>query len=252
MLNFRLLAPSALIDLNRIPELADMKLSPSRLSFGAMVRQRQLEKSVELTKLAPIFGEAVKQIGHRQTRNRGTFGGSLCHLDPSAELPSLSVLHDAVLTAQSRAGERHISIHDFIQGAMSNGLEVGEILTRIDMTPWPAGHGYAFIEHARRAGDFALSSASCLLMLDSAGAVDRIAICIGGLGDKPLRLRQSENALKGKVLDEALIHAAGEEARACPADGSLHASAEFKQQIAATLTCRALRLALQRAKGGAA
>ena len=252
MLNFRLLAPAALIDLNRVPELAEMRLGSDRLSFGAMVRQRQLEKSAELAALAPIFAEAVKQIGHRQTRNRGTFGGSLCHLDPSAELPSLSVLHDAIVTAQSRAGERQISIHDFIQGAMSNGLETGEILTRIEMAPWPAGHGYAFIEHARRAGDFALSSAGCLLTLDGAGAIDRIAICVGGLGDKPLRLRKSEDAFKGKVLSEELILAAGEEARACPADGSLHASAEFKQQIAATLTGRALRLALHRAKGGTA
>jgi carbon-monoxide dehydrogenase medium subunit len=247
MLNFRLLAPSALVDLNQIPELSVMTLGCELLSFGAMVRQRQLEKSAELAKLAPIFLEAVKQIGHRQTRNRGTFGGSLCHLDPSAELPALCLLQDARLTVQSRSATRQISIHDFIQGAMSNDLAQGEILTRIDIAPWPAGHGYAFLEHARRAGDFALSSAGCLLTLDRQGAVERLALCIGGLGDKPLRLRQSEAALQGKILTEEGMAAAAEEARACPADGSLHASAAFKQQIAATLTLRALRLALQRA-----
>jgi carbon-monoxide dehydrogenase medium subunit len=252
MMNFRLLAPAALIDINNIVELGEMTISDSKISFGAMVRQRCLERDEALKKIAPIFGEAVLQIGHRQTRNRGTIGGSLCHLDPSAELPALCVLHDARLTLAGQTAKREVSIHDFIKGAMANGLSAGEMLTHVEITPWPKKHGYAFIEHARRAGDFALSSASCLMTLDQSGAVDRIAICVGGLGDKPVRLRQTEAAAKGMKFSQEIMDAADHEARSCSADGSLHASADFKRQIAATLAKRALRLAYERASGGGA
>lgn len=251
MLNFRLLSPKALVDLNRVPQLGEMHVSASHISLGSMVRQRMLERDAALRSIAPIFEEAVKQIGHRQTRNRGTVGGSLCHLDPSAELPALCVLHDARLTLQSDKSKRELSIHDFIKGAMSTDLASGEILTRIEIDPWPKGHGYAFIEHARRLGDFALSSASCLLTLDRKGAVDRLALCVGGLGDKPVRLVKLEAATKGQFITQDIMDAADEEARSCQADGNLHASADFKRQIAATLAKRALRMAYERVKGGA-
>ena len=252
MMNFRLLSPAALIDLNRVAELGEMKVSANGLTFGAMVRQRVLERDSTLKAVAPIFAEAVQQVGHRQTRNRGTIGGSLCHLDPSAELPALCVLHDARLTVVGNKVQREVSIHDFIKGAMSNGLAAGEMLTKIDITPWPKGHGYAFIEHARRAGDFALSSASCLVTLDEKGAIDRLALCVGGLGDKPMRLRKTEMAAKGHRLTSDLLEAAAAEARSGSADGSLHASAAFKRQIAATLIKRAFTLAVERVSGGAA
>ena len=252
MMNFRLLAPAALIDLNKIAELGEMTLSTGTLSFGAMVRQRMLERDPALKAVAPIFAEAVQQVGHRQTRNRGTIGGSLCHLDPSAELPALCMLHDARLTLVKDKARREVSIHDFIKGAMSNDLSSGEMLTRIDITPWPKGHGYAFLEHARRAGDFAMSSASCLVTLDRKGMIERLAICVGGLGDKPVRLHKTEAAAKGQGLTQDMLDAAGDEARSCPADGNLHASAAFKRQIAATLTKRALKLAFERVSGGVA
>lgn len=240
MLNFRLLAPTALVDLNGLEELRGISIENGRLSFGAMARQREIERHTGLAEIAPIFAQAVREIGHRQTRNRGTIGGSLCHLDPSAELPMLCMLHDATLTIQSAGGTRQVAVRDFIQGAMSPGLEAGEMLTRIEMDAWPQRHAFAFLEHARRSGDYAMSSAACLLTFDANGAIDRAAICVGGLGDRPARLPKAEQSLLGTRPDEQLFAQAAEETADLPAEGSIHASAAFKRQIASTLVRRAL------------
>ena len=247
MLNFRLLAPTALVDINGLEELRGISSSDGRLTFGAMARQRDIERHEGLAAIAPVFGETVREIGHRQTRNRGTIGGSLCHLDPSAELPMLCVLHDAWLTVQSTEGARRVHVCDFIQGAMSPGLETGEILTRIEMEAWPQGHGYAFLEHARRAGDFAMSSAACLLTFDAQGVVTRASVCVGGLGDRPVRLDVAESLLTGKTPGLPLFAQVADEISGLPADGSIHASASFKRQIARTLLQRALIRASERA-----
>lgn len=240
MLNFRLLAPTALVDINGLEELRGISIRDGRLSFGAMARQREIERHAGLAEIAPIFAQAVREIGHRQTRNRGTIGGSLCHLDPSAELPMLCMLHDASLTIQSAGGTRQVAVRDFIQGAMSPGLEAGEMLTRIEMDAWPQRHAFAFLEHARRSGDYAMSSAACLLTFDAKGAIDRAAICVGGLGDRPARLPKAEKSLLGTRPDEQLFAQAAEETADLPAEGSIHASAAFKRQIASTLVRRAL------------
>ena len=247
MLNFRLLAPAALVDINGLTELRGISCSDGGLSFGAMVRQRDIERDSTLAGFAPIFAEAVREIGHRQTRNRGTIGGSLCHLDPSAELPMLCVLHDASLTIQSTSGSRRVQASDFIQGAMSPGLEAGEILTRIEMNAWPQGHGHAFLEHARRSGDFAISSAACLMTFDPQGVVTRASICVGGLGERPVRLSAAEKMLTGQKPCLPLFAQLAEEISGLPADGSIHASAPFKRQIARTLVQRALIRASARA-----
>jgi len=150
------------------------------------------------------------------------------------------VLHDASLTIQSAGGSRRVAVHDFIQGAMSPGLEAGEMLTSIEMEAWPQGHAFAFLEHARRAGDYAMSSAACLLTFDGQGAIARAAICVGGLGDRPARLTHAEQSLLGARPDEQLFAQVAEEVERLPAEGSIHASAPFKRQIARTLVRRAL------------
>ena len=144
-------------------------------------------------------------------------------------------------------GTRKVQVHDFIQGAMSPGLETGEILTCIEMEAWPRGHGYAFLEHAKRTGDFAISSAACLMTFDARGVVSRASICIGGLGDRPLRLNGAETKLIGKKPGLHLFAQLAEEVSGLPAEGSIHASVSFKRQIARTLLQRALILASARA-----
>src|SRR5262245_35799188 len=153
MLNFRVVAPDHLIDLNRIDALSTIAIADGVGRFGAMARQRDLEFSPAVASAFPIMQEALHHVGHRQTRNRGTFGGSLCHLDPSAELVNMVSLHDGALEATSRTGHRTIPIADWVTGAMSHALAAGELLTCITLRAWPAGHGYAFEEFARRHGD---------------------------------------------------------------------------------------------------
>jgi len=247
MLNFRLLAPQHLIDLSQIDELRTCVITSDKIRIGAMKSQRELENSAELARVAPIFPEAIRQIGHRQTRNRGTIGGSLCHLDPSAELPALALLHDAIFEIESSEGARHVKAQDFIQGAMNPALEEGEILTHVEMPVWQSGHGFAFLEHARRAGDFALASAGILVAANSEGRIARLSICIGGLGDRPMRLAAAEGELIGARPGKETFNRAASHIAALPAEGSIHASAAYKRRIAETLLKRALEAACDRA-----
>lgn len=247
MLNFRLLAPGRLVDINSIAEMRVLEVTSNRIRIGAMVRQRELERSEQLAQVAPIVREAVRQIGHVQTRNRGTIGGSLCHLDPSAELPLIALLHDAVLLIESPRGKRKLAASAFIMGAMNSALEAGEILTEVEFDAWPVGHGYNFCEHSRRAGDFALASVGVLLTADKSARIDRIAICVGGLADRPVRLVEAERDLVGKALDEETASRAASCVSSLAADGSIHASAAYKRRIAETLVRRCLASAWARA-----
>src|SRR5258705_1391469 len=140
MLNFRVVAPDHLVDLNRIAALSGIEIAGGVGCFGAMTRQRDLEFSPHVAQVFPIITEALQHVGHRQTRNRGTFGGSLCHLDPSAELVNMAVLHDGVLEAKSRGGTRAIKAADWADGIMTNALAPGAILTGIELRTWPARH----------------------------------------------------------------------------------------------------------------
>src|SRR5436190_23177398 len=127
MLNFRVVAPDHLIDLNRIAALCYIAIADGTGRFGAMTRQRDLEFSPAVARAFPILQEALRHVGHRQTRNRGTFGGSLCHLDPSAELVNMVALHDGMLEAAGRGGRRAIGMADWVTGTMSHALADGEL-----------------------------------------------------------------------------------------------------------------------------
>src|SRR5882672_9483420 len=137
MLNFRVVAPDHLVDLNRIAALSYIKIADGAGRFGAMTRQRDLEFSSDVKAAFPIMHEALQHVGHRQTRNRGTFGGSLCHLDPSAELVNMAALHDGVLEAASRGASRRIKMADWVAGIMTHSLEAGELLVAVELRAWP-------------------------------------------------------------------------------------------------------------------
>src|SRR5882762_2814799 len=137
MLNFRVVAPDHLVDLNRIAALSGIEIAGGVGCFGAMTRQRDLAFSPHVAQVFLIITEALAHVGHRQTRNRGTFGGSLCHLDPSAELVNMVALHDGVLEAASRSGRRTIRMADWVSGAMTHALAPGEMLTGIELRIWP-------------------------------------------------------------------------------------------------------------------
>jgi aerobic carbon-monoxide dehydrogenase medium subunit len=247
MLNFRVVAPDHLIDLNRIKPLSHISMIDDAFCrFGAMTRQRDLEFSAEVMRAFPIIPEALQHVGHRQTRNRGTFGGSLCHLDPSAELVNLVALYDGTLQATNRAGSRPIKMLEWITGIMTNSLQPDEILAGIDLKAWPPGHGYAFEEFARRHGDFAIAAVSCLIELAADGTIARAAVCVSGLGPAPVRLAQAERLLVGQLPSHEAFRAAAVEAEALEAATDIYVSGAYRQHLARILTYRALERAVAR------
>jgi carbon-monoxide dehydrogenase medium subunit len=250
MLNFRVVAPDHLIDLNRVAGLSYIAIAEGMGRFGAMTRQRDVEFSGDVAKTFPVLHEALKHVGHRQTRNRGTFGGSLCHLDPSAELVNMAALHDGVLEAASRGGRRKIKIADWVRGIMTNALAPGEILTGVELKAWPSGHGYAFEEFARRHGDFAIAAVGCLLTLEANGTIGRAALCVSGLGPAPVRVETAERLLVGSKSSHETFRAAAIEAEALDAMSDAFVTAAYRKHLARVLTYRVLERAVARAQPG--
>jgi carbon-monoxide dehydrogenase medium subunit len=249
MLNFRVVTPDHLIDINRVKPLSHISMIGSSFCrFGAMTRQRDLEFSDDVMRVFPIIPEALQHVGHRQTRNRGTFGGSLCHLDPSAELVNLVALHDGVLQATNRAGARPIGIADWITGIMTHSMERGELLAGIDLQIWPQGHGYAFEEFARRHGDFAIAAVGCLIDLGADGTIARAALCVSGLGPAPVRVTKAERLLVGELPSHEAFRAAAVEAEALDAESDIYVSGAYRQHLARILTYRALERAVERGR----
>ncbi|MGE0036567.1 MAG: xanthine dehydrogenase family protein subunit M [Xanthobacteraceae bacterium] len=249
MLNFRFVQPDHIIDLNRVEGLSYIREANSALEVGGMTRQRDLEFSDVVRARWPIIHEALLQVGHRQTRNRGTIGGSLCHLDPAAELVTLACGHDATVTVAGPNGRRTIPFAEFPVGYMTPALELNEMLIAISFPQWAAGHGYAFVEFSRRHGDFAITSAAALLEGDAAGKITRASVTLGGMGIAPVRAREVEATLVGQVPAGELFRDACESCRAFEALDDVHAPASYRQHLATVLSRRALEKAYARLTG---
>ena len=247
MLNMRYVLPDHLIDLNKITALSYIRETDGVIEFGAMTRQRDIEFSDVVKSRFPIIHEAILNVGHRQTRNRGTIGGSLCHLDPSAELPVVAMAMDAQLLIRSTRGGRTIAMAQFPAGYMTSSLTADEMLCEIRLRPWPAGHGYAFLEFSRRKGDFAIVSVAALIVLDCAGRIARASLTLGGVGPTPLRMPGVEASLAGACADAACIERAAAQCARIDALSDPAVPAWYRQHLAAVLAQRALTKAVERA-----
>ena len=243
MLNMRFVLPDHIVDLNRVEGLSYIRDTGSALEIGAMTRQRELEFSDAVRAHWPIMHEALLQVGHRQTRNRGTIGGSLCHLDPAAELVSLATAYDATVTVVGPNGQREIAFADFPAAYMAPAIEQNELVTAVRLPRWSPSHSYAFIEFSRRHGDFAITSAAVLLEVDGAGKITRASVTLGGVGTAPIRAREVEQAIVGQVPKGELFRAACESCRKFEALEDVHAPASYRQHLAAVLSRRALEKA---------
>jgi carbon-monoxide dehydrogenase medium subunit len=248
MLNFRLLAPEHLIDLNRVQELSGIRETGGQIVFGAMTRQREIEFSPLVQQRLPLLAEAMQWVGHRQTRNRGTLGGSLCHLDPSAEQPAVAMAMDATLVVVGPAGRRELPMRAFAVDLMTPALEDGEILTEVRITPWSPAHGWAFLEFARRHGDYAIVAVAVLLEFDAGGHASRVSITLGGVAATAIRVPEAEAALLGSALSTADIAAAAECCGQVDALGDPQVPAWYRQRLARTLCERAIPIAAARAR----
>jgi aerobic carbon-monoxide dehydrogenase medium subunit len=250
MLNMRYVLPDHVIDLNRVDGMSYIHERDGVLEIGAMTRQRDIEFSDLVAKRCPLMHEAIRQVGHRQTRNRGTLGGSLCHLDPSAELVSCAAALDATVTVAGRDGSRSIDFKVFPIAYMTPALEPDELLTGARFPCWPASHGHAFVEFARRHGDFAIVSAAVLIEEDTSGKVTRASVTLGGMGPAPVRASEVERMLIGETIAEKRLREICETLRACEAVDDIHAPASYRQQLATVLPRRALLKAHERIATG--
>jgi carbon-monoxide dehydrogenase medium subunit len=249
-MNYRLARPALLIDLNRVSELNYIHLSDAgELQVGAMTRQLELEKSPLVAQVAPLLFEAVPQIAHPQIRNRGTLGGSLSHADPAAELPVVARALDARFLARSENGERWISAEDFFLGIFTTELEPEEILVEVVYPPMPPRSGWAFLEFARRQGDYALAGLAALVSLDESGLCQRIRLVYLNSGEVPTVASQAAAHLEGYPVTPDHIKAAAKAVGSeLEPQGNIHASAAYQQHLAQVLTVRALGLAFSRAQ----
>ncbi len=205
MLNFRIAQVDNLIDLSQIAEIKKIEKTSECIYIGSMVSQRELADSSILEKYLPIFKFALSFVGHVQTRNRGTIGGSLCHLDPSAELPLLAIALEAELHVSSTEGARRIPAHEFAEYMLSPSIEEDEILTHIRL-PIKSWNGWGFTEYSRRHGDFAIVAATCLIKWNENYAIEEIVLAAGGLCDVPFRLTELEMQLIGKDINQIHVN----------------------------------------------
>ena len=253
VMNFRLAQPALLVDLNRLAELDFVRRSADGgLAIGAMTRQRRLEREPLVAELAPLLAEAVPFVAHPQIRNRGTVGGSLAHADPAAELPAVAVALDARFRLVRQGGERRVAARDFFAGLFATALEPDEVLAEVEIPPLLPRTGWAFMEVARRHGDYAQVGIAALVTLDEAGRCAASRLVYLSVGDAPVETQGAARALAGEVLSPEAIRAAAEAAgEEIDPTGDIHASADFKRHLARVLARRALATAAERARGGA-
>jgi CO/xanthine dehydrogenase FAD-binding subunit len=250
LLNFRLVRPAYLVDLNEIPGLDHIRIDGGRLAIGAMTRQRAVETSALVRERCPLLAEAMPQIGHVQIRNRGTIGGSLAHADPAGELPAVVAALGGELVLRSTRGERRLTPEQFFVGYLTTAVEPDELLVETCMPVVPVRTGTAFLEMSRRHGDFAIAGVAATLTVDEAGICTACSIALTGVGPTPVLAREAGRGLVGgKATAEAFAEAGRRVAAALTPDSDLHASSDYRKHLAGVLTRRALTLAAERAGG---
>lgn len=249
-MNFRVVQPSVLIDLNRIRELDYVREDGDVLRIGAMTRERTLEFDPRLEKWSPLLHEAMPHVAHPQIRNRGTLGGSLANADPAAELPVIMLALAARLKVRSADQERWVAAGDFFSGMFTTDLGPGEMLVEIELPSHPRRTGWSFLEVAPRAGDYALMGVAALVTVDEGRICTAAKLVFLNAGDGPVDAREAARILEGQsleegtVIEESAAHASENEVNPF---GNVHTSPEFQRHLARVLAIRALKLAYQRA-----
>jgi len=248
-MNFRIVQPGVLIDLNRVPELSYICEEDNVIRIGAMARERHLEFDSAIANHTPLLAEAAPFIAHPQIRNRGTIGGSLVNADPAAELPVLMLALSARLRAKSVSGERWIAAQDFFAGMFTTALTPDEILVEIKLPFMAPRTGWSFMEVAPRAGDYALMGVATLVTLDEYGKCKEAKLVYLNAGDGPVDAKEAAGILAGETLSDALIGSAAAVASEKEINpfGNVHTSPEFQRHLANVLTRKALKQAMQRA-----
>jgi CO/xanthine dehydrogenase FAD-binding subunit len=250
LMNFRLAQPAHLIDINFIDGLDYIKSENGSIKIGCLVRQSGLLNNSLIQQRCPLLAEALAQVGYEQTRNRGTFCGSLAHADPAAELPAVLLVLDGVITVRSAAKVRDIAARDFFVSYLTTAVSSDEIIVEASVPEMPSKTGSSFVEFARRFGDFAIVGVAALLELNDESITDA-RIALTGVGDRPWRERGVEGKLLGqKASAELFNEIASEVAARIEPSSDIHASESYRRSLAKVLTKRALGEAWRRAQNG--
>lgn len=242
MLAYRLASPDLLVDLKYLKNLDAIAIAEDGVRLGAKVRWCDIEADKRLAVSHPLLAEAIKHVAHYQVRNRGTVGGSVAHADPSAEMPGIALTCEAKLTIVGPSGTRIEEAADFFVGPLQTTLESDEILTEIHLPAWNAERKWAFLEFARRKGDFAMAGVALYYDLDGKGRMVGAHVGAIGIADRPIRLTEVEDLLNGNALTEKLIAAASTRARQTvnpPSD--IHAPGAYRAALVSTLLARGLK-----------
>jgi aerobic carbon-monoxide dehydrogenase medium subunit len=239
-MNFRLLRPSIIIDINELKELSAIGAKDQSVSIGALTRHAAFHRDIAAGPLGRLLTKVVRHIAHFPIRQRGTFGGSLAHADPAAEWCLVATTLGAQIVARSSRGERVIASREFFKGTFTTALAADEILSEIRLPMMADDWRTGFNEFSRRAGDFALGMALAALRIES-GVVTEARLGIGGVSDRAIRLEKLEQSLVGKPASPQTFDAVAQEAReAVIPTADIHASAEYRRDLIATVVKRAL------------
>jgi CO/xanthine dehydrogenase FAD-binding subunit len=243
MLAMRLARPAKLIDILRLPELAGIRTEKAAVVVGATTRQAEAERDPTIAEGVPMLARVLPWVGHPPTRNRGTIGGSIANADPSAEIPLVTVTLGADIMLATPDGPKSIAAGDFFIGPMVTSISQGECVSSIRFPVWPHQRiGVGFFEISARRSDFAFVAAAAQVALDEEGRCIEVALGLGGVGDRPLRLDVS--SLVGTGLDAGPVKdAVNGASTGIDAMSDLHASAAYRRRVAVTLCIRALEQA---------
>ena len=252
LLNFRLLRPVALIDINRVSGLDHVDWrADTGLRIGALTRHHALEVSPIVAQHFPVVSAAMAHVAHLAIRNRGTIGGSLAHADPAAELAMLALLLDAEIVSESQRGARVLPAKAFLLGALLTALADDEMITEVRFPPLLPGSGWDFKEFAQRTGDFAIAAVGVILGVRD-GRVTQARLALMGVGETAVRASEAEALLLGERYRPPLASAAAASARAAISPHSdLRASADYRRHLAGVLVEQALAAAFARTQRGA-
>ncbi|MPZ39128.1 MAG: xanthine dehydrogenase family protein subunit M [Rhizobiales bacterium] len=250
MMAFRLLHPSWLIDINEIPALKFVAVETDVVRMGACARQCDIQRDDAIAARAPLLRQALSFVGHAQTRNRGTVGGSLAHADPSAELPLVAQVLGASLVLRAASSTRTLPASSFFSGPMMTELRPDECLEQIHWPVWrDRKTGSSFNEISRRHGDFAIVAAAAQIAVDDDDRCTRAAFGVGGAGPMPVAFPDLAQRLVGcRLGEDELDDVAWDAAAALEPDSDIHATAAYRRHLAGVLVTRVLQSAYEAAK----
>ena len=248
-MNFRAANPSLLVDIQHIAGLRGIEVGDHDIVVKAMTRHRELELDADVLRVNPLIAEVMQHVAHIPIRNRGTVVGSLCHADPSAEMPLLLVLLGGSVIAQGPSGRREISAEDFFCSFLTTARSQDEIIVEARFPLLPPNAGWAFDEVTRRHGDYAVVGVGCVLAFDGEGRASGVRLAACGISDRPVRLKAAEAVLDGTTLAKSDLDAAvAASLAAVTQPDEMNVSQNYRRRALSTLIRRTVATAVQRAR----